>query len=255
MDALPLRLGHRGHRCAVWEETENTLAAFDHALACGCDGLELDLRLTADNRVVIHHDEALEASGGELLVAENRLVSLRRFHPALATLEQVLRRYRDRAWMDFELKTLAAAAPTVTLLRKYPPQRGFVVSCFEPKVLQAIAKLAPDFPRCLNLKRPCSLRRIAAAKVHWVAPHHASCTAWYVRRLSAHGWHVLVWTVNRPVRMRLLARAGAAAIVSDFPDLLVSSLPCKRRSRATSAQAMASGFGDDHRRHGYPPAD
>ncbi|MGH9484181.1 MAG: glycerophosphodiester phosphodiesterase, partial [Terriglobales bacterium] len=54
-----LWLGHRGHRRPQWQEQENSLAAFDRALACGCHGLEMDLRHTADGRVVIHHDPEL----------------------------------------------------------------------------------------------------------------------------------------------------------------------------------------------------
>ena len=38
---------------------ENTLAAFKDAAAAGADVIELDVWLTADNRVVVHHDETL----------------------------------------------------------------------------------------------------------------------------------------------------------------------------------------------------
>jgi glycerophosphoryl diester phosphodiesterase len=51
-----LLLGHRGCRGAF---TENTFAAFDHALESGCDGFELDVRMTADAVPVIWHDARL----------------------------------------------------------------------------------------------------------------------------------------------------------------------------------------------------
>ncbi|MGH9467954.1 MAG: glycerophosphodiester phosphodiesterase [Terriglobales bacterium] len=245
-----LRLGHRGHRCPGWDEPENSLAAFDRALAAGCDGLELDLRHTRDGRVVIHHDEALHGSG--LRLAETSCLALRRLHPPLATLEQVLARYRHRAWLDLEIKTEAALVPTLRLLARLPPRRGYVISCFDVEVLHRLAELAPDVPRCLNLKRPGSLRRIRAADVSWVAPHQASCTAWYVQWLHRHGWKVLVWTVNHPRRMQLLARAQAEAIVSDRPDLLVEAL--RVASLATPPRATASGSGDEQRLLGYPAA-
>ncbi|MGH9474712.1 MAG: glycerophosphodiester phosphodiesterase [Terriglobales bacterium] len=248
MENSPLRLGHRGHRCTDWGETENTLAAFDRALACGCDGLELDLRHTLDGQVVIHHDDSLRFRGQMLQVSAHALASLRRLHPGLATLEQALRRYRDYAWCDFELKTLEAAAPAVELLRRHAPRRGFVVSCFEPPILRRVAELGPELPLCLNLKRPCSLRRLRAAEVSWVAPNEASCTAWYVRWLRAHGWKVLIWTVNRPARMRLLARAGADAIVSDLPEVLVAVL--SEQNRATCVPSAASACGDEKRSGG-----
>ena len=51
----PLLLGHRGAR-GLKSIPENTLAAFDRALADGCDGFEFDVRLTADGQAVVHHD-------------------------------------------------------------------------------------------------------------------------------------------------------------------------------------------------------
>ncbi|HVA64414.1 MAG TPA: glycerophosphodiester phosphodiesterase [Terriglobales bacterium] len=220
----PLCLGHRGHRLPQWGEVENTLAAFDRALAAGCDGLELDLRHTGDGRIVIHHDDMLRHNHDAVPVAEVNLRTLRRLHPGLATLEQVLRRYRDRAWLDLEVKTPEVAPGLVAALERWPPALGFVVSSFDGPTLQRLAALAPDLPLCLNLRRPASLRRLRHAPVSWIAPHQASCTAWYVRRLRAQGWRVLVWTVNQPARMRLLARAGADALVSDNPYVLVDTV-------------------------------
>ena len=49
-----------GHRGAAGLAPENTLAAFEKALALGVDGLEMDVRLTADGEVVVHHDFALK---------------------------------------------------------------------------------------------------------------------------------------------------------------------------------------------------
>lgn len=231
---VPLRLGHRGHRLPSWGEGENTLAAFDRALVAGCDGLEFDLRHSADGRVVVHHDDQLRFHGAAVPVGETSLRALRRLHPALATFEQVLRRYREVAWLDCELKTAAAASGVVEALRRWPPQRGCVVSSFDPDVLATVAQLAPELPRCLNLRRPCAWKRLRAAEVSWVAPHQAACTAWSVRRMRAMGWRVLVWTVNHPGRMRLLARAGADAIVSDDPYLLVQTLPAAAAAEQTS---------------------
>ncbi|MGH9487170.1 MAG: glycerophosphodiester phosphodiesterase [Terriglobales bacterium] len=250
-----LCLGHRGHRCPAWPEPENSLAAFDRALACGCDGLELDLRHTADGRIVIHHDDALHFRGTAIEVGANRLGSLQRMQPHLASLAQVLSRYRNTAWLDLEIKTMEAARLLPPLLERYPPRRGFVVSCFDPEVLHHLAMAAPQAPCCLNLKRPCSLRRIRAAGVEWVAPHQASCTGWYVGWLRAHGWKVLVWTVNHPARMRLLAKAGADAICSDLPDLLVRTLA---RSSTTDARAthppLAASFPEHEQPRGRHPA-
>ena len=54
----PWNIAHRGGAQLM---PENTLAAFADALARGCDGVELDVQLTRDGVVVVHHDDRLMA--------------------------------------------------------------------------------------------------------------------------------------------------------------------------------------------------
>lgn len=53
----PLIIAHRGG-CGLYPE--NTLAAFEHAVAAGCHGAELDVHLSADGALVVHHNERLD---------------------------------------------------------------------------------------------------------------------------------------------------------------------------------------------------
>src|SRR5215510_15385841 len=53
----PLVFAHRGGAALA---PENTLAAFDNGLALGADGLELDVHLSCDGVVVVHHDRTLD---------------------------------------------------------------------------------------------------------------------------------------------------------------------------------------------------
>ena len=92
---------------------ENTLAAFDLGMAAGADGLELDVRLSADGIPVVHHDERLErTTDGSGPIAARTAADLARldaaYHFAVAgrfafrgqdigipSLREVLHRYRD----------------------------------------------------------------------------------------------------------------------------------------------------------------
>src|SRR5262245_25329027 len=56
-DSRPQVFAHRGG-CDLGPE--NTIAAFDLGMAAGADGLELDVRLSADSVVVVHHDRTLD---------------------------------------------------------------------------------------------------------------------------------------------------------------------------------------------------
>ncbi len=48
-----------GHRGARGNRPENTLAGFAFAVEAGVDGLELDIRISADSQIIVHHDEQL----------------------------------------------------------------------------------------------------------------------------------------------------------------------------------------------------
>src|SRR5579884_3845003 len=95
MSARPLLLGHRGAR-GIRSIPENTFASFDRALADGCHGFEFDVRLTAAGDPVICHDGRWR----RMEIAKATAARCQELH----TLRLVLERYRDRAFLDIELK-------------------------------------------------------------------------------------------------------------------------------------------------------
>lgn len=105
------------HRGGMLEVPENTLLAFRHAQQVGCDGVELDVRLTADNRAVVHHDPttaridpARSRSIGSMRLQEvaaldvGRLAGLRYSHEFPPPLIVALRRYARGMLYLVELK-------------------------------------------------------------------------------------------------------------------------------------------------------
>ena len=132
----PLLLGHRGAR-AFRRIPENTPASFELCLQHGCDGFEFDVRLSSDGQAVICHD----AATGGMKIAAMPANSL-----ALPTLEDVLRQFAHRAFLDIELKVADLEQQAVAELRKHPPKKEYVVSSFLPAVLTAVHELDPAIP-------------------------------------------------------------------------------------------------------------
>lgn len=211
----PLLLGHRGAR-AVKSIPENTFESFDRALADGCDGFEFDVRTTADGKGVICHDP--EIGGVEIASATADQVR------QLPCLEDVLSRYRDRAFLDIELKVGGLEKVTLELVRKYPLRRGFVVSSFLPEVLEAIEAERAKVPLGLICETPAELRRWKQIPVEYVIPHHKLATASLVRELKAAGKRILVWTVNGAASMKRFRNLGVDGVISDRTDLLCGTL-------------------------------
>lgn len=201
----PLLLGHRGAR-AVRKIPENTLASFELCLEHGCDGFEFDVRLSADGHAVICHDAAI---GGKT-IEKTASINL-----AVPTLDDVLRQFAHRAFLDIELKVAGLEASTLSELREHPPQKGYVVSSFLPAVLTAIRDLDPAIPLGVLCETRGQLRRWREMAAEWVIPHFKLVDAELVEAVHAAGKRVMVWTVNRSERMCVYKEWGVDAIISD----------------------------------------
>jgi glycerophosphoryl diester phosphodiesterase len=210
----PLLLGHRGAR-AFRQIPENTLASFELCLQHGCDGFEFDVRLSADGQAVICHDATI--GGMEIERTASKIL-------ALPTLDEVLRQFADRAFLDIELKVVGLELQTLAELRKHLPQKGYVVSSFIPDVLTAIHDLDPVIPLGFLCELRDQLRGWRDTPVEWVIPNFKLADRELVELVHAAGKRVMVWTVNRAERMREFAGWSVDAIISDETELLGRSL-------------------------------
>ena len=219
-----LLLGHRGCR---GEFTENTIAAFDHAMESGCDGFEFDVRLTADAVPVIWHDARLR---GRFLsrqcwgaLRERCLVSrLGRRVIALCELEEVLTRYRQVAFLDIELKVRGMEAQVAELVRRYRPERGFMISSFRRPMLLEVHRIDPTLPLGFIFDRMPREVVWSGLPVQYVKPSARLVTAARVKQFHAAGMKVLTWTVDGPAMARRMAEAGVDGMIADDPVMLAA---------------------------------
>jgi glycerophosphoryl diester phosphodiesterase len=213
----PLLLGHRGAR-AEKSIPENTLASFDLALTQGCDGFELDVRLTADGQAVVCHDPTIN----HLKIAECSAQQL-----GLPLLRDVLTRYQKTAFLDIELKVPGLEKIAVDLLRRLAQARGFVVSSFLPEVLQTVHGLDASIPLGLICETRGEFSRWAKLPCEYVILHYKLLRQDLISEIKTDGKKILVWTVNVSADMRRLAKWGVDGIISDHPKRLVRALEQK----------------------------
>jgi glycerophosphoryl diester phosphodiesterase len=210
----PLLLGHRGAR-ASRQFPENTLASFELCLQQGCDGFEFDVRLSSDAQAVICHD----AQVGGLAIANTMAKSL-----ALPTLDDVLKQFARRAFLDIELKVAGLEASTCASLRKHPPQKGFVVSSFLPEVRTNMREMDPTIPLGFLCETENQLRDWRQAPAQWVIPRCDLVDGELVEEVHASAKKIMIWTVNRGAQMSEFAAWGVDSIISDETELLVRTL-------------------------------
>ncbi|GAB5602862.1 glycerophosphodiester phosphodiesterase [Thermus sp. FJN-A] len=209
---MPLRLGHRG---APHRARENTLESFRKALEAGLDGFELDVHLTRDGVLVVHHDFALEG------VPLQRL-DLRDLPAHVPTLEEVLKAFPE-AWINVELKSLPPETDgreeaLARLLARYPSRRVWV-SSFDPLALVRLGRLGVG-PLGLLYEQPEAEALAPCLGVAWVHPEASLLTEERTRTLKER-YRVLAWTVNERARAEELLAWGVDALVTDFPEVLV----------------------------------
>jgi glycerophosphoryl diester phosphodiesterase len=210
----PILLGHRGAR-ACRQIPENTLASFELCLQHGCDGFEFDVRRSADGQALICHD----ATVGGMKIESTASKSL-----PLPTLEDVLRQFAQRAFLDIELKVAGLEPQTLAALRKHPLQKGCVVSSFLPDVLTAIHDLDPAIPLGFLCDTRGRLRGWRQVPAEWVIPQFKLADGQLIELVHAAGKRIMVWTVNHAAGMGEFAAWGVDAIISDETELMVRSL-------------------------------
>jgi glycerophosphoryl diester phosphodiesterase len=205
----PLLLGHRGARSSRYIP-ENTLPSFELCLEHGCDGFEFDVRRSRDGEAVVCHDPAVR--GLEIASTPSSVL-------ALPTLDEVLASFATRAFLDIELKVGGLEQETIALLRKHPPQKGYVVSSFLSQVLIALHAIDDTIPLGFICDQAVEMELWQELPVDWVIPQVKLADQALVTRLHEAGKRVMVWTVNDGDRLQEFAKLGVDAIISDDTEL------------------------------------
>ncbi|MBA2625310.1 MAG: glycerophosphodiester phosphodiesterase, partial [Acidimicrobiia bacterium] len=235
---MPLVYGHRGASAA---ERENTLAAFDTARRMGADGVELDVRRTADGALVVAHDPLL--ADGRALVSLDRAElpsDVLELHEALDACTGIV--------VNVEIKNLRAdpdfdpgqsvATGVVELLaarrsraagggRASRPDR-VLVSSFNLDTVDHVRALDPAIATGVlvtmveDTEVDAVVERTRAAGHGALHPYDAFVTPRLVETCAVASLAVNAWTVNDPARIVELADMGVAGIVTDVPDVALA---------------------------------
>jgi glycerophosphoryl diester phosphodiesterase len=216
---------------------ENTLAAFATAVELGYRHLETDLRATRDGVLVVAHDASLARVAGDrraiadLTMAELSSVRVGGREP-IPTFIELVDTFPD-ARLTVDLKSDASVTPFLRVLDERPALlERICLGSFSTARVEAVRRVFGE--RLMSAATPReTLRLLAAVRLRRRPPRIAAgCVAVPERYPEARrgvafadarfleiaaeaGLAVHVWTVNDPVRMRVLVDAGAGGIVTD----------------------------------------
>jgi glycerophosphoryl diester phosphodiesterase len=217
-------LAHRGGT-GPWPE--NSIEAFSGALRAGADGVELDVRLSADSELVVHHDAAVPGIG---LIHEHRHDALPAWVP---TLDQALSACGGSI-VNVEIKNiptdpaydpsnLVSSKVALVLAEGAAPGEPWpahvIVSSFWPDALVAVGLV--HAPAVLGLLvHPASdvmsaLDAAAALEFGALHPHHSQVSPVLVGEAHAAGLAVAAWTVNSADEIEAVVDAGVNVVITD----------------------------------------
>jgi glycerophosphoryl diester phosphodiesterase len=226
----PLVIAHRGGAALA---PENTLDAFDNGLALGADGIELDVRLSRDGRVVVHHDATLDRTtrlcGPVAARHTDELVAAR-----VPTLRSVLLRYpATRVIIEIKERNLALVHAVIDDIREAAALDRVCIGAFSRTPLREVRRLQPGVATSAAREEVRwalyrSWCRWPVMKTPWTGyqiPETAGATRVVSPRFiaDAHraGLGVQVWTVNSQSDAERLIGWGVDAVITDRPDVMV----------------------------------
>lgn len=230
------------HRGSSAHAPENTLAAFELAIRQAADGIELDAKLSADQEVVVIHDQTVDrTTDGTGRVRDLPLAALRELDAgshfdvayrgeSIPTLSEVLEAVGQRIFINIELtnyETPNDALPEklAQLVLHHGLSDRVLFSSFNPFIVRRIHRLLPEVPIGLlilpgfvgKLVRGWPGKLIVAYQA--LHPRLTDVTDTLVRRAHQAGKRVNVFTVNQASDMRFLFSLAVDGIFTPDPLL------------------------------------
>ncbi len=219
------------HRGASEYMPENTLLSFYNGIAMGANGIETDIRRTADGKLILFHDSTLErVTNGEGRVEEltyDELLSLNveknGFFDKIVTFEEFLENFSFRdLTFAIELKGEGIEEETAELLRKYGMEKKTFVTSFTLDYIKKFKEYAPEF-RVGYLSKEITAELLAELRkigVDELCPKGAEVTPERVRAWHRAGFNVRAWGIDSAETMKKVYDSGANGMTVNFPDKL-----------------------------------
>ena len=236
-------IGHRGSHDAARGPVENTLEAFEQAIAEGADWIELDVWRTADGALVVYHDAHLPGLSrpvAQSAQAEVRAARLPR-GARVPLLSEALEVARGRVRTNVEIKHAAALDGALATMRDLHVEDDCVLSSFDHSAMFEAADRDSRVERALIMGEDAPTVRQTLREVwpFW-ALQRAGARYWHthgrnaaepvVHVLLRQGVETQVWTVNDEERATQLIARGVAGLFTDRPGAMRTGLAARSAS-------------------------
>jgi glycerophosphoryl diester phosphodiesterase len=236
------------HRGLALEAPENTLLAFERALAVGVTHLETDVHGSADGVAMISHDPDLSRLAGrrvqvgQLAASELRAIDLGRGQ-GFSSLADALDAFPD-ARFNIDIKSAAAIAPTVAAIREARAVDRVLIGSFSPERRLAVVRQLPGVATSISSRGAVAavavarapggratvrriLRDVQAVQFPLSMLRMSTLTPRTIAAFHDAGVEIHAWTVNDEATMVRLLDLGVDGLVTDRADLAMAVLAAR----------------------------
>ena len=230
------------HRGASGYAPENTLTAIKKAIEMKADGIEIDIQLTKDGKIVVIHDWKVDrTTTGRGFVYELDFGYIRSLDAGqwytkdfigevVPTLEEVLDILPNDMMLNIEIKDTARKHSNIEekmleVLKKYPEKfDNIIVSSFHHDKIKKLQKLEPKLKLALltdsefiEIEKYLSTNGLNSYSYH---PEINLISKKDIEILHKNGIKVFVWTVNKEEDLDYLVKLGVDGVITNYPDIM-----------------------------------
>lgn len=241
----PLVVAHRGSSGVA---PENTMAAFRKAVDEGADMIELDVRMTHDFHLVVHHDQDVRrTTNGSGCIWEKTLQELRMldagswFSPRfrgeqIPTLRQVLEMLPSHMTVNIEAKTdgdprkhIHFEESCILIIMEKKFEDRALVSSFDHTFLKKMNHFFPGIKTGALYVPIRDIRKTPSSIARRIGTSAFACSVSQLRKRFVEDAHmhdlmVACYTVNTKKDLETVTQRGVDAVITDFPKRVISAL-------------------------------
>jgi glycerophosphoryl diester phosphodiesterase len=212
-----LVISHRGYHKNV---PENTLDAFQAALSLGVDGIETDVRLSADGELILCHDR-VTPDGREVVSLTRRELAAVLGHP-VPTLAEALDLPGKILW-NIEIKVPQAFSPAIRMMESHPKAADILVTSFWHSAIEEHRQNSSLSFGLLFADRPATTESFLATLR---AVPRLAAVVWDYEILdpallpicASHGIKTFTYGASTPGEHARCKELGLAGVITDHPE-------------------------------------
>lgn len=218
------------------------MAAFRLALEMKVDGIELDVHMSRDGSIVAIHDSTVDRTTngkgriGAMSLAELRSLDAGSWFNAdyagerIPTLDEVVALVQNRAQLFIEIKDPdlypdSLESELLFLVRRHRIEDRVCFLSFNQRALRKMRELDDTIRTALLISnvRGDPVRSARSLQASGLAVQHRRLTLALAEKALGSDLNLIAWTVDDPGDMARMIKAGATAIITNYPDRFAAS--------------------------------